>query len=95
VQPDLERLFASNREIVQQDLGELAGSGRIVIRAGHLDAWLNVLNQARLITVEIHRLEDRDLEQRDPPDLTTQKGVALLRVHFYAHLQELLVEAAS
>lgn len=98
VQPDLERLFASSREIVLRDIAPLENgrrSGKVVIPQGHLDAWINVLNQARLVTVESHGLTERDLERREPPDLTNPQGLALLRVHFYAHVQELLVEAAS
>lgn len=98
VRPELERLFASNREIVARDLAPLADGNyapRLVIPADHLDAWLNVLNQARLITVEANHLSESDLDNGGVPDLTTHRGMALLRLQFYAHLQELLVEAAA
>lgn len=98
VQPDLERLFASSRELVTRDLAPLAEerrSAKVVIPAKNIDAWINVLNQARFVTVGANRFTESDLDRRDPPDLTTPRGMALLRVHFYAHLQELLVEAAS
>ncbi|MBE2180558.1 MAG: hypothetical protein IAE97_08815 [Chthoniobacterales bacterium] len=98
VRPELECLFASNREIVARDLAPLADgdcSGRLIIPADHLDAWLNVLNQARLITVEANGLDEADLDNREFPDLATHRGMALLRTHFYAHLQELMVEAVS
>ena len=70
-------------------------TSRLVIPADHVDAWINVLNQARLITVEMNNLSEEDLDDRGLPDLATHRGMALLRLHFYAHLQELLVEAAS
>lgn len=98
VRPGLEQLFASSREIVQRDVSALGRNGQaaqLVIPSGHLDAWLNALNQARLIIVEENNFTESDLDHREPPDLTTRRGVALLKVHFYAHLQELLVEAAG
>ena len=97
VQPELERLFASSRGIVARDVASLAqgDGGRLVIPAAHLDAWLNALNQARLILVEENKFGEGDLDHREPPDLATRRGLSLLKVHFYAHLQEMLVEAAS
>jgi len=98
VRPELERLFTSNREMVARDLSVLGHNGqgtKLVIPAAHIDAWLNALSQARLIIVEENRFAEADLDHREPPDLATRRGMALLKVHFYAHLQELLVEAAG
>ncbi|MFZ4484085.1 MAG: DUF2017 family protein [Chthoniobacterales bacterium] len=98
VRPGLEQLFASSREIVQRDVAALGQNGQgthLTIPSGHLDAWLNALNQARLIIVEENAFTDVDLDHREPPDLATRRGLDLLKVHFYAHLQELLVEAAG
>ena len=98
VRPELELLFASSRDIVARDLATLGRNGQgtcLVIPAGHLDAWLNALSQARLIIVEENKFTDADLDHREPPDLATRRGLSLLKVHFYAHLQELLVEAAG
>jgi hypothetical protein len=98
VRPELERLFASSRETVARDLATLGKNGqgtRLIIPAEHLDAWLNALNQARLVIVEENGFSEADLDQREPPDLATRRGLVLLKVHFYAHLQELLVGAAS
>jgi hypothetical protein len=98
VRPELERLFTSNREVVARDLSMLGHNGqgtKLVIPAAHIDAWLNALSQARLIIVEENRFAEADLDHREPPDLATRRGMALLKVHFYAHLQELLVEAAG
>ena len=96
VRPELERLFASSREIVARDLSELGGNEtKLVIPSGHLEAWLNALNQARLVIVEESNFSEADLDHREPPDLATRRGMALLKMHFYAHLQELLVEAAG
>jgi hypothetical protein len=98
VRPELERHFASSREVVAGDLSALGRHGpgtRLVIPSAHLDAWLNALNQARLILVEENRLGAADLDGGEPPDLATRRGLALLKVHFYAQLQEWLVEAAG
>lgn len=96
VRPELERLFASSREIVARDLSALGGNGtKLAIPSGHLEAWLNALNQARLVIVEESNFSEADLDHREPPDLATRRGLSLLKIHFYGHLQELLVEAAG
>lgn len=98
VRPGLERLFAASRDIVARDLEGLGHDGqgtKVVIPADHLDAWLSALNQARLVIVEENRFAESDLDHREPPDLATRRGLSLLKIHFYAHLQELLVEAAD
>jgi len=98
VRPELEQLFASSRDIVAQDVAALGHNGpatKLVIPAAHLEAWLNALNQARLIIVEEYKFGEPELGHRELPDLATRRGLALLKVHFYAHLQELLVEAAG
>lgn len=98
VRPELEKLFASSREVVARDvarLGEDPENLKLVIPRDHIDAWLNALNQARLIIVEENGFTDADLDHREPPDLSTPRGLSLLKIHFYAHLQELLVEEAA
>ncbi len=96
VRPELERLFASSREIVARDLSALGGNGtKLAIPSTHLEAWLNALNQARLVIVEESNFSEADLDHREPPDLATRRGRSLLKIHFYGHLQELLVEAAG
>jgi hypothetical protein len=96
VQPELERFFASSRAIVARDIAGLPPeANRLLIPCGHADAWLNCLNQARLIIVEENLFTEAEMDHRQPPDLSTRRGLALLKVHFYAHLQEALVEVAS
>ena len=58
----------------------------------HLDAWLNTLNQARLIVVEANQFTEADLDVSAPPDLSSRRGLALLKLHFYAHVQEMMLE---
>lgn len=98
VEPELERHFAASRETVGADLaaGKAGRAGaRCVIPGAHLGAWLNALNQARLVIVEENKFGERELSGTEPPDLSTRRGLSLLKVHFYAHLQELLIEAAG
>lgn len=97
VQPELERHFASSRERVAADLaaGRRAGVPRLVIAQGHIQDWLNALNQARLVIVEENLFTERDLSGAEAPDLSTRRGLSLLKVHFYAHLQELLLLEAG
>ena len=98
VRPALVKHFASSRQVVARDLSSLGDGqrgGRCVIPAKHLDAWLNALNQARVVIVEENKFGEADLSAGEPPDLATRRGLSLLKVHFYAHLQELLVEAAG
>lgn len=98
VRPGLESLFSANRDVVARDIESLGRNGqgtKVVIPADHIDAWLNALNQARLVIVEENRFSETDLDHRELPDLATRRGLSLLKIHFYAHLQELLVEAAG
>ena len=98
VRPELQRLFAASRDIVARDLSAPAAHNlgvKVVIPGAHLEAWLNALNQARLVIVEENNFSEADLDHRQPPDLATRRGLALLKMHFYAYLQELLVEAAG
>jgi hypothetical protein len=98
VRPELERLFASSRDIVARDLSAPGGHNHgteVAIPCAHLEAWLNALNQARLVIVEESNFTEADLDHHEPPDLATQRGLSLLKIHFYGHLQELLIEAAG
>lgn len=98
VRPELERLFASSRDIVARDLSAPGGHNhgtKVVIPCAHLEAWLSALNQARLVIVEESNFTEADLDHHEPPDLATQRGLSLLKIHFYGHLQELLIEAAG
>jgi hypothetical protein len=98
VQPELARLFASSRDVVARDLHsmrEAGGECRIAVPRANFDAWLNTLNQARLIIVEEQDFTEADLDQASAPDLSTKEGLALLKVHFYAHVQELLIRAGE
>src|SRR4051812_21053183 len=55
VQPELRRIFQSATETVASDLEQLNGNEKtfanrtLRIPCAHADAWLNALNQARLV----------------------------------------------
>ncbi len=96
VHPELERLFASSRKIVSADLLRLKVDEkglRLVIPATNFDAWLNTLNQARLSIAERNGFGEEELNHEMFPDVSTQQGMDLLRMQFYAFLQELLLGA--
>lgn len=59
VEPELRRLFRSSTETVAEDLAQLNGNEKslrnrtLTIPFEHADAWLNALNQARLVIAEV------------------------------------------
>lgn len=96
VHPGLEQLFARSREIMSDDLASLEphdGGLRLVVPVASFDAWLNTLNQARLTIAERNGFGEEDLNHDAFPDVSTPRGMDLLRMQFYAHLQELLLMA--
>lgn len=96
VRPGLEKLFADSRGIVSEGLASLeprGGEFHLTILAAGFDAWLNVLNQARLTIAEREGFGEEDLNHEAFPDISTPRGMDLLRMQFYAHLQEMLLGA--
>ena len=94
VQPELQALFLSNREVAQADLRaavENLGMFSMKIPANHMDAWLNALNQARLAIAEEHQFQDGDLSEEVMPDPSDPRSLLLFQVNFYGFLQECLV----
>ncbi len=99
VQPGLRQHFASERAIVTSDLeaireeiGEKMTSS-LEIPLKHCDAWLTTLNALRLSLAEEYRFSEADLSEKIPPDLSTERGLAMMQVDFYAFLQECLLRA--
>ena len=92
VEPGLREWFQSAAEIVAGDLKRLAptapaGSRLLRIPSEHLDAWVHVLNQARLALAAHHRFGDREMQQI-AVDGDDERGLALLQVHVYGLLIE-------
>ncbi len=93
VAPELDLIFRDADEIVASDLASL-GDGtrdpRFGIPATHRDAWINVLNRARLVLSEKHGLNGLEWEDDQPHPPGSHKFV-LLKMHIYGVLQELLL----
>jgi len=96
VRPDLEHLFLSSRRVVEGDLTQMKerrGLATLSIPLGHADAWLNALNQARLVLATRYEFTDSELLQYEPPVIFSRRDLALLQINFYAAIQERLIEA--
>ena len=91
VKPDLRHLFESACDTVESDLAQLQGGEELKIPAEHIDAWLNALNQARLVLASRFSLLEGDLEKPVSYVLETERDLALFQVHFYGFLQECLI----
>jgi hypothetical protein len=97
VQPELRHLFLSARNTVKEDLARLADSpgrlGRLVVPRAHSDAWLNTLNQARLILATKFKFSDRELSMHDAPKWFSRRDLVLQQINFYAEIQERIIDA--
>lgn len=95
VEPGLHELFRSSRDVVAADLKGLAPTDdhfQLVIPLKHADAWLNVLNQARLALAADLDFDERALAAGDAPDLSTEHGLKAFRINLYAFMQQCLIE---
>jgi hypothetical protein len=99
VEPGLRHLFASSLETVKTDLGNVISHQQddrrefsLNITAGHTDAWLNALNQARLVLTASHAFTEDDMDAGVPTELNSQRDLALFQVHFYGYIQECLLQ---
>lgn len=98
VRPGLEHLFSSSRDIVSADLAGMASHGKFVqciIPRAHFDAWLNTLNQARLVMAGGNNFNGHELPGLEPMDAETRHSLFLFMADFYGDLQQLLVEASD
>jgi hypothetical protein len=96
VQPELRHLFLSARNTVKEDLGRLADFrgrlGRFAIPRTHGDAWLNALNQARLILATKFKFSDRELSLHEAPKWFSRRDMVLQQINFYAEVQERIID---
>jgi hypothetical protein len=95
VQPELIESFRSDRQVVAIDLhaAEVRHKNqKLVIPRNHFDAWLGALNQARLAIAAAHGFGEAEMS-RNPLDLPQALIPHAFRLHLYAGLQELLIEA--
>jgi Domain of unknown function (DUF2017) len=95
VEPELHTLFLSARQVVEADLRgfqETDGNYSLEFPAAHAESWLNALNQARLCLAAQHHLQEAELSQMGPIAIVSERDLARLQIHFYAALQQWLVE---
>jgi hypothetical protein len=101
VQPGLLTLFKSCHARVLTDLekmkreqlhGPQDALARVVIPAAHREAWLRILNVARLCIAARHRLDDEEISGASMPDLNTERGRAALQLQLFSMIQQVLVE---
>ena len=97
VRPELKHLFLKARNTVKEDLEKLSNKpgrlGRLIVPRAHSDAWLNALNQARLILATKYNFSDRELSMHEAPKWFSRRDVVLQQIHFYAEIQERIIDA--
>lgn len=95
VEPELESLFQSALDVVEEDLKTMRvngsnGEGLIRLPMNHLEKWIHALNQARLTLAARHDFSEQDMDRVFP--LTgDSRALALLQIRFYGLLQELFL----
>jgi Domain of unknown function (DUF2017) len=96
VEPELRRLFQSATETVTEDLKQLCGDEKkfanrtLRIPTEHADAWLNALNQARLVIAAKNKFTDGELcDYRSP--IGSRRDLSLFQVNFYGFIQEFIL----
>jgi Domain of unknown function (DUF2017) len=99
VRPELLHLFLSARNTFKEDVKKLASTpgrlGRLVVPRAHTDAWLNALNQARLILATKFDFTDRELSNHHAPKWFSRRDLVLQQINFYAEIQERIIDAVE
>ena len=97
VRPELSHLFLSARKTVEADLEKLSDRpgrlSRLVVPLAHGEAWLNTLNQARLVLASKFNLSDQELSMQEVPKSFSRRDLVLLQINFYAAIQERMIDA--
>jgi hypothetical protein len=97
VEPELRRLFRGATETVAEDLAQLNGNEKslrnrtLSIPFQHADAWLNALNQARLVIAAKYEFSDAELNDHDRSPIGSRRDLSLFQVSFYGFLQEFIL----
>jgi hypothetical protein len=97
VQPELRRHFDAERAIVAGDLLGMKQGGQpalssLEIPRAHTDAWLTTLNAQRLALAAEYLFVEQELSQKEMPDLSSERSIALMQVNFFAFMQECLLQ---
>jgi uncharacterized protein DUF2017 len=97
VEPELRRLFQTATQTVAGDLEQLNGNEKnlanrtLRIPCKHTDAWLNALNQARLVIAAKNNFSETELNDHLHSPIGSRRDLSLFQVNFYGFLQEYLL----
>lgn len=97
VEPELRRLFQTATETVAADLEQLNGNEKklgnrtLCVPSKHADAWLNALNQARLVIAAKYNFTDGELGEHFRSPIGSRRDLSLFQVNFYGFLQEFIL----
>ena len=97
VEPELRRLFQTATQTVAADLEQLNGNEKSLanrtlrIPTKHADAWLNALNQARLVIAAKNNFSDTELNDHLHSPIGSRRDLSLFQVNLYGFLQEFIL----
>ena len=93
VKPELREGFENASTTVDADLEPLCAGGEgWTIPLNHVDAWLNTLNQARLVLAAKYDVSEADMNRTVPFPPESERGMAISQIHVYGLLQECLIQ---
>jgi len=96
VRPELQHIFLSARTTVEKDLEKMeerpGHPSRLVMLCSHGEAWLNALNQARLVLANKFEFTDEELSLHEVPRSFSRRDLVLLQINFYAAIQERIID---
>ena len=98
VEPELRRIFQTATETVAGDLAQLNGNAKpfanctLRIPALHAEAWLNALNQARLVIAAKYAFTNGELCDHYRSPIGSRRDLGLFQVNFYGFLQEFILQ---
>jgi hypothetical protein len=97
VEPELRRLFQTATQTVAGDLEQLNGNEKSLVNrtlripVKHADAWLNALNQARLVIAAKNNFTETELNDHLHSPIGSRRDLSLFQVNFYGFLQEFIL----
>jgi hypothetical protein len=97
VEPELRRLFLTATQTVAGDLEQLDGNEKSLanrtlrISVKHADAWLNALNQARLVIAAKNNFTETELNDHLHSPIGSRRDLSLFQVNLYGFLQEFIL----
>ncbi len=102
IQPDLETQFRQAIDTVSRDLEqaeEYEDEGvllhRLAVPVENAETWYTVLNQARLVLNEEHKIADAEKKlffgEENPSDLGEKRWLLMVQYRVYAAIQEFLL----